>query len=113
MMKSLTGININLKHGASSLNSQATHHAGHSSNSLKNTHPGGTASRKKVRCAIRGDTMIPGVEYASENTSAQTPFIPAYAFSLPSPRPVAPFWNHGTSLAQILKLTPIPAIGRL
>jgi hypothetical protein len=30
----------------------------------------GTASRKKVRCAIRGDTMIPGVEYDSEKPSA-------------------------------------------
>jgi hypothetical protein len=27
-----------------------------------------------MRCAIRGDTMVPGVEYDSENTSAQTPF---------------------------------------
>jgi hypothetical protein len=27
-----------------------------------------------VRYAIRGDTMVPGVEYDSEKTSAQTPF---------------------------------------
>jgi hypothetical protein len=37
------------------------------------TNSDGTASRKKVRCAIRGDAMIPGVEYDSEKTSAQTP----------------------------------------
>jgi Reverse transcriptase (RNA-dependent DNA polymerase) len=37
------------------------------------TNSDGTASRKKVRCAIRGDTMVPGVENDSENTSAQTP----------------------------------------
>jgi hypothetical protein len=41
------------------------------------------------------------------------PLIPAYAFSLPSPRPVELLWNRGTSLAHIRKLTPIPTIGRL
>jgi Reverse transcriptase (RNA-dependent DNA polymerase) len=39
----------------------------------QNTNSDRTASRKKVRCAIRGDTMVPGVEYNSEKTSAQTP----------------------------------------
>jgi hypothetical protein len=37
------------------------------------TNADGTASRKKVRRAIRGDTMTPGVEYSPDETSAQTP----------------------------------------
>jgi hypothetical protein len=36
------------------------------------TNADGTASRQKVRCAIRGDTMTPGVEYDPDRTSAQT-----------------------------------------
>jgi hypothetical protein len=73
MMKSWTGININLERGASSQNFLATHLVDNSSNAHKKANSNGTATRKKVRCAIRGDTMVPDVEYDSEKTNAQTP----------------------------------------
>jgi hypothetical protein len=55
MMKSLTGININLERGASSLDSQATHHDGHSSNSHKTLIP--TALHHARNCAVRFEAI--------------------------------------------------------
>jgi hypothetical protein len=73
MMKSLTGININLERGASSQNFLRHTSATTLQMNTKPSFSDGTASRKKVRCAIRGDTMVPSVEYDYENPSAQTP----------------------------------------
>jgi hypothetical protein len=50
MMKSFTGININLERGASSQNFQATNLTDHSSNSHKNPIP--TALNLARKCAV-------------------------------------------------------------
>jgi hypothetical protein len=77
------------------------------------TNPDGTASRKKVRCAIRDNTMVPGVEYDYEKTSAQTPSHTSLRLLVAVTAANVPLWSHGTSLAHTLKLTPIPTIGKL
>jgi hypothetical protein len=72
----------------------------------------GTASRKKVRCAIHGDIMVPGVEYDSKKTSAQTP-------SHTSLRLLVALTGSNSAVMEscgvpgAYQLTPIPTIGKL
>jgi hypothetical protein len=85
----------------------------HSSNSHKNQIP--TALHLARKCAVpfAAKPWYQALSMILKRPARRHLLIPACAFSLPSPPQVVPLWNHGTTLAHILKLTPILTIGKL